>query len=426
MNKTKFKTLLRIQPRSGFTLVELMIVITIIVVLLSMTLLTVNFAKDADRAKSAARQIQSFLAGARDRAIYAREPRGVRFFSSPEDPRLVTTMAYIAPGGTWSSPENSNKVKLERRDINNDGDVVDTIGGVSESLIVLVHGEQNPGWWNLKRRGWLTDGLRIRLPKGPTGNWYPIDTSLIDITQPPTDDQYLILQIPYPDDSINNANQRVAVDGSTYEIELPARLLSQDPSILPEGLVIDLDGSKVPDSWRPVSTGNGAYSGFMDVIFSPRGNIVGEAAGSGLIHLYVCDSEDSRFLKGQFAAIRPTMALEMESGILTQPFIPMDEIIVDATNPLAPVVPWVGSDNNYLVKERRLVSVFTQTGAISIHAVNAYTSSNAVGYGDLYDHFDIDADGYTIPAAPSSSDTPEPDGLADDPYAFAESGKVAN
>ena len=91
--------------RSAFTLIELLVVITIIVVLLAMTALTVRFSNESDRVRGAARQIQSFLSGARDRAIYAKEARGVRFFISPENPRAVTTMAYIAPGGTWSSPK---------------------------------------------------------------------------------------------------------------------------------------------------------------------------------------------------------------------------------------------------------------------------------------------------------------------------------
>lgn len=54
------------QQPSGFTLVELLVVITIIVILLTMTLMTVNFTKEGDRVKGAAKQVQSFLAGARE------------------------------------------------------------------------------------------------------------------------------------------------------------------------------------------------------------------------------------------------------------------------------------------------------------------------------------------------------------------------
>jgi hypothetical protein len=375
-------------------------VVSIIVILLTMTVMAVKFTTDADRVRGAAGQVQSFLAGARDRAIYSKEPRGVRFFVSPENPRAVTTMAYIAPGGTWSSPENSGNVRLERIDGNGDGDFDDVV-----DLVVRVHGTQNPGWWNLKRRGWLVDGLRIRIPKGPTGNWYPIDTKLIDITVAPTSDQVLLLQIPYADGG--NKGQFVAHENTTYEIELPAKLLAQDPAILPDSVVIDLDGSKIPDGWRPQVPQNGLqYSGYMDLVFSPRGSIIGDAAGAGVIHLYVGDAEDSLFLKERFESqpgfggIRPAYT----SG---RPFVPMDEISTSL---------WVGTENNYKTKDRRIVSVFTQTGAISIHEVNGFLSESSLSSGDVVTF------NYMTPSDP---DLPGPDGLADDPYYFAETGKAA-
>jgi prepilin-type N-terminal cleavage/methylation domain-containing protein len=402
----------RTSKRGGFTLVELLVVITIIVILLTMTLLTVNFSNEGDRVKGAAGQVQSFLAGARDRAIYAKEPRGVRFFVNPENPRAVNTMAYIAPGGSWSSPENSANISLERIDGNGDLDFADP-----EDIVVRVHGFQNPGWWNLKRRGWLVDGLRIRIPKGPTGNWYPIDTRLIDITVAPTADQILLLQIPFADSGTKG--QLVAHSNFTYEIELPSKLLAQDPAILPESVVIDLDASKIPDGWRPqfgINSGN--YSGYMDVIFSPRGNILGDAAGAGVMHLYVGDAEDSLFLKEQFEA-----AYKHYHGVGTRPkyasdssFVPMDEISegfwrpASATSPPNPLPP-----SNYMLKDRRIVSIFTQTGAVSVHEVNGYFSEGAAATGDSEDPLDWN----------NNTSSSEPDGLADDPYFFAETGKAA-
>lgn len=395
------------QQPSGFTLVELLVVITIIVILLTMTLMTVNFTKEGDRVKGAAKQVQSFLAGARDRAIYSREPRGVRFFVSPENPRAVSTMAYIAPGGVWSSPDNSANISLERYDINGDGDLADVNlqfpagSGVlrDESDVFVVRGRQNPGWWNLKRRGWLVDGLRIRIPKGPTGNWYPIDTTMINVNVAPTSDQILLLQIPYADGGDDGS--LVAHSDLSYEIELPAKLLSQDPAILPDSVLIDLDGSRVPDGWRPQNNA-GNYSGYMDIVFSPRGNIIGDAAGAGVIHFYVADAEDSLNLKERFESlfsVRPAYSS-------VAPFIPVDEISTTL---------WAGGDNNYLTKDRRLVTVFTQTGAVSVHEVNAFVSEGAATSGDVEDPYDYDND----------SDFNEPDGLADDPYFYAETGKVA-
>ncbi|MEO2015604.1 MAG: prepilin-type N-terminal cleavage/methylation domain-containing protein [Fuerstiella sp.] len=402
---------LQTRQRPGFTLVELLVVITIMLIIMSMTISAVNFVRDSDRVSGAAGQFQSFLAGARDRAIYSKEPRGVRLFIEPAAPgssgagaesRTISAMAYIAPGGTWGAPKNSSRIDIMRID----GNIFDEDpkrGGISgvdadgdfeddADLLIKIRGFNNPGWWNLKRRGWLTDGLRMRIPSGPTGNWYTIRTGLIDTSVAPADDQYLILDIPYR--HTGNSGQQIAFKNQTYEIELPARILPQDPLLFPEGVVLDLDGSNVPDIWRPASTGNSRYSGFMDLVFSPRGNVIGDAAAKGVLHFYVCDSEDSLFLKEQLISSigLPAFDVIVASGA---PFVPTDEI--DPT-----VVSWLTWDGKYIVKDRRIVTLFAQTGAISVHGVNAYVGDTGA----------------------SNPDTNN-DGIADDPFRFAETGEVA-
>ncbi|MEZ6034835.1 MAG: hypothetical protein R3C17_17210 [Planctomycetaceae bacterium] len=82
---------------------------------------------------------------------------------------------------------------------------------------------------------------------------------------------------------------------------------------MPADTIIDLDGSKLPLAWRPRTTsglatgafapsgsGNLQYSQYMDVVFSPRGNVIGTASTAGVIHFYVCDNLDSRVLKEEF------------------------------------------------------------------------------------------------------------------------------
>ena len=395
--------------RHGFTLVELLIVITIMLIIMSMTIGAVNFARESDRVSGAAGQFQSFLAGARDRAIYSKEARGVRLFIEPAAPgsasagaesRTISAMAYIAPGGTWGAPENSSGIDIMRIDGNINNDPSPPVGQVAANgsfedgpdLLIKIRGSNNPGWWNLKRRGWLTNGLRMRIPAGPTGNWYTINTGLIDTSIAPTDNQFLILDIPYADGG--NAGQEIAFQNQTYEIELPARILPQDPLLFPEGVVIDLDGSNVPDIWRPASTGNSLYSGFMDVVFSPRGNVIGDAAAKGVLHFYVCDSEDSLFLKEQIVNSIGLPAFDVIVGSGT-PFVPTDEI-----DPA--VVSWLTWDGKYIVKDRRIVTLFAQTGAISVHGVNAYVGDTG-----------------------GSNPDADNDGIADDPFRFAETGEVA-
>ena len=377
--------------RSGFTLIELLVVITIMVLLLTMTVLSVNFSRDAERVVGAALQVQSFLSGARDRAIHAKEPRGVRFFLDSNNYRAITAMAYIDPAEYWSD----GRIKLMRPDLNSDN--------LPDSPNVTVVEGDGVQWWQLKRRGLLFDGLRIRIPKGPKGTWYTVSTQLIDVTNSPTSNQYLMLQTPYADPGDNSGVYAFGLEGGPhdYELELPPRILPMDPVKLPDNTIIDLDGSRVPQGWRPISagstgTGNLQYSQFMDIVFSPRGTVVGGAASGGVIQLYICDQEDSNTLKEQFiqndtAIIGGTIAIpSLPTGAPTSMQLTANGIGLQTTRVLAfnqavsqfrfvptngiktSAAAWLpdhADDDPYLVRDRRIVSVFTQTGAVSSHAV---------------------------------------------------------
>jgi prepilin-type N-terminal cleavage/methylation domain-containing protein len=391
--------------RGGFTLVELMVVITIMLLLFGMTVYGINFTRDADKVRGAASQVQSFLSGARDRAIYAKEPRGVRFFVNPANPRSVSAMAYIQPGQNWSY----GNVDLERLDINPRNNVPD-VDSNGFSHVVVVRGERL-GWWQLKRRGLLTDGSRIRMPRD-TGNWYEVDTSLINITAPPTGQDFLLLRIPFSDAG-GDSNAVVAHSGMTYELELPSQLLPQEPSLLPEGAVIDLDGSKIPNAWRPSrADAEGQFSPYMDIFFSPRGNVIGTAAGTGLIHFYICDAEDSLNLKSQYLASIPLDDPGISNGVEPNLNSSLDSLEMHLTNRLfvpADEIPfaWIEGASTaepFLVKDRKVVTVFAQTGAITVSAVDS---------SDFFDPLDFNGNG----------NFSEPDGFADSPFAFAQSGK---
>jgi len=400
-----------VKERRGYTLIEILIVVGIIVLLLTMTLMTVRFTRDGDRVSGAASQIQSFLGGARDRAIYARAPRGVRFFLDTDNPRTVSSMVYIDPSETWSD----GVIQLRRWDPGLDGQTdggtpdINQDGVADDPANVWMVAGEGTAWWELKRRGLLFDGMRIRIPKGPNGNWYPINTQLINITQAPTTMQTLVLSIPYRDPGNTPLNRSIAFESGgpeDYEIQLAPKILPMEPVVLPEGTVIDLDGSKLPDGWRPYvsgagqSSGNSLYSQYIDMVYSSRGNLIGDAASGGVIHLYVCDREDATILKEEYVKSLdndPATALNLfNAQVRTSSFIPADALI-------ATIAPWAAAiasdDSPFNVKDRRIVSVFSQTGAVSIHPVNA-------------------RDGDATPQNPAN-------GFADDPFLFSEIGESA-
>jgi len=402
----------RSASRPGYTLVEMLIVVGIVMLLLSMTLLGVRFVRDGDRVMAAASRVQSFLGGARDRAIYARKPRGVRLFLNSKDPRTVTAMAYIDPAETWTD----GLIQLRRWDpdlngaTNTNGNVdINQDGGNDDPRDVWMVVGEGTGWWELKRRGLLIDGMRIRIPKGPEGSWYPINTRLIDITQPPPTTQVLVLGEAYRDPGDTPKDRSVAYESGgpeDYEIELQPRLIPMEPVELADGTCIDLDGSKIPEAWRPwasgvaQSSGNSQYSQYIDLVYSPRGNLLGESASGGLIHFCVCDVEDAKNLKEQYISsldADAATALQKFNRELRQSggtFVPADVVKSSTAAWIAALDP---SGEGYPVRDRRIVSVFTQTGAVSIHPVNALdTENNGAG-----------------------------NGFADDPYYYAEVGEVA-
>ncbi len=395
-----------VRGRSAYTLIELLIVISILVILLTMTMMAVKFTRDGDRVSGAAAQVQSFLGGARDRAIYARAPRGVRFFLDVNNPRAVSSMVYIDPSETWSDgviqlrrwdPEldgQTNTVSpppAAQVDINEDGVADDP------TQLWMVTGA-GTAWWELKRRGMLFDGMRIRIPKGPQGSWYPINTRLINVDVAPTQIQILILGIPYRDPGDTPVARSQAFESGgpeDYELQLPPKILPTEPVILPQGTVIDLDSSKVPTGWRPplfaiaptaIRPDYPQYSQYIDLVYSPRGNLIGEAAAGGVIHFYVCDSEDSIALKDAYVyALDPgsdphgweLFNAEIRAGV----FVPTDEI----NSTIAPWIGDLGSDEKpYLVKDRRIVTVFSQTGAVSIHPVNSGGTGSNGFLGDPF------------------------------------------
>ncbi len=245
----------------GFTLIELLVVVTILLILILMTVTAIDFTFTAERIRSASRQVQSALAGARDRAIFAKEPRGLRFLVDTDEPRQVTSLIYVGGSRNWTE----GQVRLERLDDNpappNTADGPD---------VRIVRGDASCGWYTLFVRGFLgvfedrnlngvldagedqngnglldLDAPRIKIPADDNGSWYTVLTYRLTASN-----QVLELVTPYRDPGTTPPTEVVAFQGTgpnTYILELPPRILPDaQPILLPEGACIDLDGSGIP------------------------------------------------------------------------------------------------------------------------------------------------------------------------------------
>ena len=410
----------------GFTLVELLVVVTVMLILIVMTVSSIDFTFMSERVKSGSRQVQSALAGARDRAIFAQAPRGLRLLVDQTDPRIVTSLVYVGGSKNWAK----GQIRLERPDFDEDagplfngqldpGEDANGNGrldgdGISDppKTVVIVRGDATCGWNALKERGFLglfedrnlngvldlgedlngnglldLDAPRIKIPGDDNGSWYTVLTHRLSPTS-----QVLQLITPYRDPGTTPTDEVNAFQGggpNTYILELPPRILPDaQPILLPEGVCIDLDGSDVPASWRP-APGAGLtvpYSSHMDVMFSPRGVVTGPLAAAGLVHLYVSERKDWQKLIdiGVLVGTTQTPRPPVNSGSLYG---------VPGQNQFGP-------DDS--LGHRSSVSIFTQTGKVSAHQIYAIDVINNV-------------------TGVSGSD-----GYADTPFYYATQGEATN
>jgi prepilin-type N-terminal cleavage/methylation domain-containing protein len=126
----------------GFSLVEMLVVITVILVLLGVSLAVMDISLEGERVRSGARHIQSYLAGARDRAAYSNRPCGVRFIRDqlPSDNTVVHSMVYIELPADWkqgsffawqfdvtAGEDVNNNGKLDQGEDRNNNNVLDPV-----------------------------------------------------------------------------------------------------------------------------------------------------------------------------------------------------------------------------------------------------------------------------------------------------------
>ena len=324
----------------GFTLTELMVVMVILIIVTAMTVTAVNYSMSAERSRAAARQVQSYLAGARDRAIYEQKSVGVRFLIDENIPNSISSMIYVEESDFDPGPVMVYK---------------DPTDPLSTSY-VLNQIDNNTGrtvgldWRRLVEKGLLRAGDRIQIPY-PDGFEYTIQAVRTDWDSDTMDPNNFLrdrldLSPEFRDDSTTVDRSELA------RLILPPVIRpNQEPMLLPRGIVIDGNGtrSQLPRSWTVLNNGR------LDVMFSPRGTVTGRAATSGLIHFYVSEAADVERLN--------------TAGIYD---VPADTPFGTADEPIG---------------DRVLVTLFPQTGAISSHPVRPE---------DIFDPADLDGDNELI------------------------------
>lgn len=392
------------QSRRAFTIIELLIVVSILLLLTTFTIIAVDFTFEAERVSAGARQVQSMIAGARDRAIRARKPIGVKFVvdQDPFNGRVTSSMVYVGASDFWSH----GHITLKRPDFDLDG-VAD------EDRVVVVEGDAQTRWDKLKLRGFLgvyegdTNGNgtfdtsedlnangvqdletpRIRIPGDKNGTWYRVQTHLLANGAVPIEFRNSLLLVnEFRDPGTTNANDVIAFEGtgySTYLLELPPRVLPDaEPVLLPDGVVIDLDGSQIPTDWRPAGGGHAIpCSSRMDLMFSPRGTIIGGPAGLGTLHFYICRRSDVQLAVD--AGRAPVNG--SDSPIVPGPVL-QEDFNGNGTLDTGEDLNGNGVLDTVAVGDRSLVSIFTSTGKVASYPLNATDADNNGALDDPFEY----------------------------------------
>jgi prepilin-type N-terminal cleavage/methylation domain-containing protein len=278
-------------PR-GFTLVELLVSISIMLILATISLAVVRNIFDADRVVEAASSFRAMLEGARSRAIRAQEARGVRLLLDKNDNRIVTSAVFV---GTSEVIEGYLCVEYDNRVSGDPGYDVNSAGkwrafDASE----LIDSTNQVYWTDLYQQGLLRRQCLLEIDGNPYRLEYRVtnegiggdeawvlsqDFSSFDVKSPDS----MGSQTWFPEDYYPNNRARggrrptpqkvseladndpspnpysgyiglqgaVASDPIPYTLHLlPAILDGTAPVVFPQGACIDLDGSKITSSWR--------------------------------------------------------------------------------------------------------------------------------------------------------------------------------
>ncbi len=245
--------------RPGFTLIELLVVITLIGVLAALALAFLPGAFANAREASGAGQLQGWLNISRQRALRDQAPRGLRLWKGKVDPDQVTDCQYIeqpddyAVGSAYTNGDNQKVVNFN-----------------GTSLLNGYPAASDPSFFNVQ----IGDYLEV------------LGTGLMHKIQSVDSDASLTLV-----NAITYQVQKVASVTSppNYRILRTPRTSGEETLTLPIGIVIDLKTNA--DFGSPLPPAMASGSGFVDILFSPNGDVISPGVNAQTINLWVRDSD---------------------------------------------------------------------------------------------------------------------------------------
>jgi type II secretory pathway pseudopilin PulG len=374
----------------------MLVVIGILLLIAAITLGAINLSISGDRVRSGARQVQSYLEGARSRAVYGGSATakgadyqcGVRFIresENPTDPRyyFVTSMQYVEIDPANASISGLPYTYAFWRE----GTEIRRL--VSQNNTVTL-------WYQKAQQGLIYTGQTIVI----NSRKYQIDTSLLT---PANDILRLLIALPdstiqaLPGYSTTPDAEALPAANNSLEFKLllaPQPMANQDPRSLGNGAVIDLRspafGALLMSKGLDYFLNNNQR---IDIMFSPRGTVVGPLSGTGVVEFVVGDRADSLLsapLSSSFwqagtnyrlgEAVAPTAG---RTAFIYQVSAPAGGGASGSTEPTWPTtagatvtdgaVTWTclksPDGSSSATRDRVIVSLAPQTGMTAVHPV---------------------------------------------------------
>jgi prepilin-type N-terminal cleavage/methylation domain-containing protein len=290
-------------PRSGMTLVELLVVIVILTTLVAAAIPLMSPAGDDRRLREASRGLNTFITGAQTRAVAVKRPFGIALkrlsqdtdddnnpFNSHDDNGVCLEVFYVEQPPPFSgfSATSSAMVAIDNG----------PFGGVGQVLVrFVVRGNQTPPNGDTLPPGWDADPLpHSTVRPGDVvevgGNQYRLtdDSELVDgfyspisgnpdgtLVAVPLNDTGQMINVRYDNTGAEIANGDDVVPFYThpapYKILRQPAPTSDEPYQLPEGTAIDLRASGVGiDDYFYVPDLNDNSQGII-ILFTPEGRV---------------------------------------------------------------------------------------------------------------------------------------------------------
>jgi len=269
----------KMHSRSGFTLLELLVVIGVILVLATLALFIAPRLNDDQRIVRGSDLIQGWMLIQKQRAHRDQVPRGIRLVQNTDNPGFVSEMFYIEQPEDWKG----GSLQVPSPFVPGDPPIPPGVPPLATAFIANK---------DLVNEGVVSAGDHLVLDSYET---VPLNSHRIFLAQ------YL------PTNGSRPAGTRFilgAADGTAFRgvagpigpgetnfriVRQPRVMVGEQPLQLPKECVIDLAGNTIGGIPYPALTTDAGNTvlpgGSLDIIFGSRGQVIGANAIGGKIIL---------------------------------------------------------------------------------------------------------------------------------------------